>query len=533
MSSRVSIAMIVRDEAQMVPGFLQAVDGLWDELIVVDTGSSDATPSLFAEAGAKVIHSPWRNDFSAARNVSLSHSTGDWVLVLDADERVSPPFIAEARAAFQRTDVGALQLCISNQLPYGHQRDAWLLRAWRNKQGISFRHVIREDASDGVRQMLATHALGVDRVETPVVHLGYVRDRSAAKDKKERDASLLRSCVSKDPSDLYSWLKLLEVARSWQDEVLWRETALGATDAVEQLGRSHLAQVPWGGELIALIAEGLFAPDSPAGLTFLDNWEPQLMHSASFALRRGFFREHQRRFDAAKRDYERCLSEDATQEDDALLWSPSTNLVAPNLGLARLSLAQNNVKAALHHGLEALRCGPRDPEALMAVASLTRHVEGQAAFDAWVSKHEALVPACPERDWAVGEALLAAGEAKRAVTYFRRGAGVPPNGPAGLRLAQALLASGQNEAAEQLAHQLLPLQPEAGLGVLLFDLAAGRNTSLDLEISPETADEALKQWVDALLMSQQRALLRKVRSRVNAVGTLFPWLPGYLQKKTA
>lgn len=169
----------------------------------------------------------------------------------------------------------------------------------------------------------------------------------------------------------------------------------------------------------------------------------------------------------------------------------------------------------------------------MAVASLTRFLEGPRALEAWVRAQEATEPGCPERDWAIGEALLAVQDHKGAVAAFRRAAGVPPGGPAGLRLAQSLLASGQVEASERLAHQLLPTQPEAGLGVLLFDLAAGRDTALDLELTPESANASLKQWVDVLVASRQTALLRRVRSRVAAVGSIFPWLPPYLLKKSA
>ncbi|HEY0881541.1 MAG TPA: hypothetical protein VGD87_08425, partial [Archangium sp.] len=100
-------------------------------------------------------------------------------------------------------------------------------------------------------------------------------------------------------------------------------------------------------------------------------------------------------------------------------------------------------------------------------------------------------------------------------------------------LAQSLLAAGQPESSEKLTRQLLPSQPEAGLGVLLFDLAAGRDTDLDLELSPETAHAAFRQWLDALLLSRERTLVRKVRSRLAAVEPIFPWATGYLRRRSA
>ena len=67
-SARLSLCMIVKDEADMLPGFLERVRGLWDELVVVDTGSTDHSVALLEAAGARVLHQPWRHDFALARN---------------------------------------------------------------------------------------------------------------------------------------------------------------------------------------------------------------------------------------------------------------------------------------------------------------------------------------------------------------------------------------------------------------------------------------------------------------------------------
>ena len=79
--------MIVKDEARMIERCLESARAVADQLVVVDTGSSDATPQLATRAGAEVYHHPWRGDFSEARNHSLSYARGAWVLILDGDER--------------------------------------------------------------------------------------------------------------------------------------------------------------------------------------------------------------------------------------------------------------------------------------------------------------------------------------------------------------------------------------------------------------------------------------------------------------
>ena len=83
---KLSLAMIVKDEAQNLDKCLDSVKGLADELIVVDTGSTDKTVEIALAHGAKVERFAWTGSFAEARNKSLSLCTGDWILVLDADE---------------------------------------------------------------------------------------------------------------------------------------------------------------------------------------------------------------------------------------------------------------------------------------------------------------------------------------------------------------------------------------------------------------------------------------------------------------
>ncbi len=87
---RVSLTMIVRDEEQNLPACLESVTGLFDELVLVDTGSTDRTVEIARSFGAKVFNFPWVGDFAAARNAALSHASGDYAFWLDADDRVEP-----------------------------------------------------------------------------------------------------------------------------------------------------------------------------------------------------------------------------------------------------------------------------------------------------------------------------------------------------------------------------------------------------------------------------------------------------------
>lgn len=83
---KLSLCMIAKDEADNIAACVESVRGLVDEIVVVDTGSADQTQEVARSLGAKVYFFAWNNDFSAARNESLRYATGEWILVLDADE---------------------------------------------------------------------------------------------------------------------------------------------------------------------------------------------------------------------------------------------------------------------------------------------------------------------------------------------------------------------------------------------------------------------------------------------------------------
>src|SRR5262249_6353861 len=94
----VSLCMIVKNEEHHLPDCLRSAADLFDEVIVVDTGSADRTREVAAHFGARVFDLPWPDSFGAARNESLRHATGRWVLWLDADDRLDEDNRAKLRS---------------------------------------------------------------------------------------------------------------------------------------------------------------------------------------------------------------------------------------------------------------------------------------------------------------------------------------------------------------------------------------------------------------------------------------------------
>ncbi len=526
---KVSLCMIVRDEAEMLPRFLEHAEGLWDELCVVDTGSRDDTVALLESAGARVIRRPWDDDFSAARNAGLVEATGEWILYLDADEMPSPSLEPALRSLVADEGAGAATIVMRNEMPSGHARRTPLLRLFRNDASIRFRYPIHEDVSASVSRYLARTGRRLAHLDGGALHLGYVRDRAAARDKKARDLALLSCQVEAEPTDLYCWFKLLELARFWNDVSLLRERAEHARLLIEanDAPAPQLAHAPWAGELIVLVAQGVFSGKPKEALAFLDRWESRVPSSAAFYLRRAELHEALGSHVPATHDFIRCVGLRSVTHDEQLA------TVRPLMGLARLALLGGDLVGARRHVEGALGHAPRDREALLAAVVLARARGGRSEADAFAASHATAHGPSEELDEALGEGALIGGSPDEAVAYLGRAAGAPPSGPVGLRLAQALLMVGEVEAAGALAAHLFAREPAAGLGVLVCDLARGRDTDLTVDLDPEQAAEALRPWVDAAVRCRSRQVTEVFRRSMPAVEPIFPWLPEYVAQLAA
>jgi len=105
MQATLSLCMIVKNEEQNIRRALESIKPVVDEMIVVDTGSTDRTKKIAEEMGAKVYDFAWTDSFADARNFAISKATSDWILILDADEVISPLDHEELRKMIRRDSV--------------------------------------------------------------------------------------------------------------------------------------------------------------------------------------------------------------------------------------------------------------------------------------------------------------------------------------------------------------------------------------------------------------------------------------------
>jgi glycosyltransferase involved in cell wall biosynthesis len=186
-----SLCMIVKDEEEMLPRTLEAIAPAVDEIIVVDTGSTDRTVEIAESFGAKVLHHEWTGDFAAARNVSVDAATGDWIVWLDADEVLVPEDAPKLRALTGQTWREAFYLVEKNftgDVEDGTAVTHNALRVFRNRPEYRFEGRLHEQFAHNLPGYLGER---VAHTQVRVEHYGYlgvVRDK---KDKARRNLELL------------------------------------------------------------------------------------------------------------------------------------------------------------------------------------------------------------------------------------------------------------------------------------------------------------------------------------------------------
>jgi glycosyltransferase involved in cell wall biosynthesis len=229
-----SAALIVRDEAGVLEECLASIRPVADEIIVVDTGSTDGSPEIAARHGAQVIDHAWRDDFAQARNVSLNAAQGEWILYIDADERLCDA----NRKTVERLLVDAPEVAFRLLLrpdrcstPYREYR------LWRHDPRIRFTGQIHEKVTSAIAAVSRADRLPIGDCDLLLEHLGYEGDQTH---KHRRNLPLLRAEIPLDPDNLFKRHHLACVLAGLGDEA---EGEVVLAQAVEVARRRPLDPV--------------------------------------------------------------------------------------------------------------------------------------------------------------------------------------------------------------------------------------------------------------------------------------------------
>lgn len=194
------LCMIVKNEEKMLPDCLDSVKAIVQEILIADTGSDDRTAQIAQSYGARVIHVDWQQDFSHARNTALRHAKSDWLLLLDADERLVQEDIPALLNFIATTTLDGAHMMIHNRIGKdgGSVSVHQALRLLRNNGQYQYAGAIHEQIRRIDGQPAADY-FGLLPVR--IQHWGYMDDVVLEKGKRARNLPLLQNELESNPDN--------------------------------------------------------------------------------------------------------------------------------------------------------------------------------------------------------------------------------------------------------------------------------------------------------------------------------------------
>jgi tetratricopeptide (TPR) repeat protein len=192
-------ALIVKDEEAVLDACLASLTSIVDEIVIVDTGSTDRSRDIAKAHGARVIDCAWSGDFAAARNVGLEAARGRWILYIDADERLAPIERREVETLLDAPDLVAGRLWLRPKAGYTPYRE---YRLFRNDPRIRFQGIIHEKVAPDIHRLARAEGLRIAEVDLRLEHVGYDGPQDH---KHRRNLPLLQAELALRPDNAYNW----------------------------------------------------------------------------------------------------------------------------------------------------------------------------------------------------------------------------------------------------------------------------------------------------------------------------------------
>ncbi len=206
----VSLCMIVKDEESVLERCLKSVEGLVDEIIIIDTGSTDGTKDIAKRFTDHIYDYEWTHDFSAAKNEAIKRATGKWILVLDADEYLEQKdaselreFLSQQTPAPNKVFLMPIINFMGKSMKSGNIMESSADRIFPNFMGIQYTRPIHE-------QLTSTRGviIGNTRVSCKIYHTGYLESTLSTKDKSNRNKKIFEQFKKNNQFGAYDYFTL-------------------------------------------------------------------------------------------------------------------------------------------------------------------------------------------------------------------------------------------------------------------------------------------------------------------------------------
>jgi|GEM_PF-1107991 len=225
----ISCCMMVKNEEKRLATALASVRPWMDEIIVVDTGSTDRTVEIAQEFGAKIHHHPWEYNFSVHRNQSIGYASGDWLFIFDADEELdqeTAPLLYDAVRA--PAGINTFLIELYNDITAGGETFILHPRLFRNHVGFHYEGLVHN------RPMVSGQ---VARIGVKLWHYGYNEDAETMEAKHQRRLSMIRKWAQDEPDNFLAHSYLAHTLVSRMESV--PEAVDEAYRALELLRQEH------------------------------------------------------------------------------------------------------------------------------------------------------------------------------------------------------------------------------------------------------------------------------------------------------
>ncbi len=484
---RISMCMIVRDNESIIDDCLSSIRPWVDEIVIVDTGSIDKTPEICLRHGAQLFHFPWCDDFSAARNESLRHATGDWIFWMDSDDVITTEQGQRLRSL---VDGQHAPDCMGYVLQVHCQSDdsdratvVDHVKLFRNHLGLSFEHRIHEQILPAIRRIGGN----VKFADIHVIHQGSRQSAEQRSRKLERDFRILKLDNADHPDHPFV---LFNLGMTCEDCGKYEEAELYLRRCLEVSGNqeSHVRKA-WALLINSLKAQGQLQQAIDASNVAVGQFPDD--HELLF--RRGILFQHVGRNQEAANDYYSILRvpqsrvfqstdpsirgykvhhnlaitlEELGRTEEAIEHWEHVVALKPDLSTAWLALVKLLISLGYKERVDEIlnRMPPyvldssngATVRALVAVQHRMLSMAKKVLEEAWEKWHES---DCLDE---LARILMENGETDDAIEVLRQLLNVRPDSPSVMHnLAQCLATNGEHDEAIALLGRSLERRPGA------------------------------------------------------------------------
>ncbi|AEW06724.1 glycosyl transferase family 2 [Sulfobacillus acidophilus DSM 10332] len=352
MDGLLTVSMIVKNEEIFLPRCLESVQGVADDIVIVDTGSTDQTLAIAHQFGARTRQIEWPNDFAKARNVSLEMVQTPWVLVMDADEVLVAEDIPRLEKAIKEPFADAYNIRIVSLANKAENiSESYVARLFRHVPGIFWEGKIHEQ----IIPSLIRAKLTLMQLNVRLLHYGYMDGVSHERNKGERNLQLLLEALKDNPKDAYL---------TWQLSQTY--LGLNRSEEAQAMARKVFKLItpdsPFHPLTYVLLAKAYWQGNRPRkALTVLEEAAFQYPTFTDLFFLQGLIRTHLKEWDKALYAFRQCLK--LGEPQGFLITETGVGSFKALFRIAQCHTNLHQTKEALAHLLMAIKIQPTFREA--------------------------------------------------------------------------------------------------------------------------------------------------------------------------